>query len=323
MLSRASQIYFLQGQYEKALQLADLGLQFDAQDADCLVNKGAALIELNRLSDANEVFDAALRTAPESYLVHLNVGALRLRQGNQPGAFEHYRESLRLNATSEKARAGVVESLKAKNPVYHLLLKFSIWCRKLPKPAIAALVILILIPVTRYVIVLLLVLFGIADRAFELSLKLDPNSRDFIKPPVEHSKFEKILLHPGLVVGIVVIGIVIAVSSDLNKTSHHEPPVPTTFKDYKAYMNYVQKRIEHNWYPQHLQKSNKAIVEFEVNRDGSVKRIKIIESSGDKYSDQAAIQAVKWATPLPALPASTKDPSVTVHFDFQYNVAAK
>jgi hypothetical protein len=58
-----------------------------------------------------------------------------LDQANPKQAAVHFREALRLEPTNDYARAGLVEALKARNPIYGLFLRYVLWMAKLPPRA--------------------------------------------------------------------------------------------------------------------------------------------------------------------------------------------
>jgi len=329
LFARASQIYINQKKYQKALEMADLGLACQPEHEECLINRGAALLDLNRLQEAEEATKDALRIDPENYTAHLNQGAIQLRLFNHAEAFRHYRESLRLNPSSEQARLGVIESLKAKNPLYHGLLRFSVFCRSLPPPLVVCSLMLLIFPPTRIVIVAIFGAYAIANYAFELALHLDPVGRDFVSD--KKSNFTKSLKEVAVPLLMVVLGLTLAVvaalapTKDPNYRMRHkharladEPIDSLKFNDYKSYMAYIQTRIKRHWDPPQIHKSTNTSIQFTVDQKGQVSNAKIIESSGNADMDKAALDALKAASPMPKLPP-TKDKSVEVQFHFAYN----
>ena len=40
---------------------------------------------------------------------------------------EHFREALRLNPNMEWARQGILEALRARNPIYRVMLRYFLW----------------------------------------------------------------------------------------------------------------------------------------------------------------------------------------------------
>lgn len=127
-----SAIYFDDSQWTDALASAETGLSFDAEHAQCNNLRAMALVKLGRKSEAGATIDASLARDPEDSYTHANKGWTLLEQRRTNDAITHFRESLRLDATNEYARAGLVEALKARNPIYGLFLRYMLWIMKLP-----------------------------------------------------------------------------------------------------------------------------------------------------------------------------------------------
>lgn len=329
LFARASQIYQNQKKSQKALEMADLGLACEPEHDECLINRGAALLDLNRLPEAEEATKRALQLDPESHTAHLNLGTIQLRLFNHTEAFKHYREALRLNPSSEQARLGVIESLKAKNPLYHGLLRFSVFCRSLPPPLVVCSLLLLIFPPTRFVIIAIFGAYAVANYVFELALHLDPVGKDFVGDKKgEALKGLKEMRVPLL---MVVLGLTVAIVAALaptknpsyrfrhkHETAADEPLESLKFKDFLSYQTYIQKRIKRHWDPPHISKSADTEIQFTVDRDGAVSNGRVIQSSGDAGMDKAALDALKAASPLPKLPPA-KEKSVEVQFHFVYN----
>src|SRR5262249_45146580 len=77
--------------------------------------------------------EAALRRTPEDAFTHANRGWTLLEQGNPTKAMEHFREALRLNPEMDWARAGIVESLKARHFIYRWMLRYFFWMSRLSR----------------------------------------------------------------------------------------------------------------------------------------------------------------------------------------------
>ncbi|CAN5386848.1 hypothetical protein BH10CYA1_BH10CYA1_52470 [soil metagenome] len=329
LFGRASQIYQNQKKFQKALEMADLGLECEPEHEECLLNRGAALLDLNRLPEAEEATRQALRLDPESDTAHLNLGSIQLRLFNHAEAFKHYREALRLNPSSEQARMGVIESLKAKNPLYHGLLRFSVFCRSLPPPLVVCSLLLLIFPPTRLVIIAIFGAYAVANYAFELALHLDPVGRNFVgdKKSEALKGLKEVRLPLITVILLLTVAILAALAPTKNPSyrfrhKHEqvadEPVATLIFKDFKTYVTYIQNRIKRHWEPPHIHKSTDTAIQFTVDKNGNVSNAKVIESSGNADMDKAALDALKEASPMPKLPP-TKEESVEVQFHFAYN----
>ena len=130
-----SGIHFDQRRWDQALHVAEQGLASDPEHGGCTNLRAMALVKLGRTREAGDTIDAALARDPENASTHANRGWTLLEQGNVEDAQKHFREALRLDPESEWARAGIVEALKARNPIYALMLRYFLWMSKLSQQA--------------------------------------------------------------------------------------------------------------------------------------------------------------------------------------------
>jgi tetratricopeptide (TPR) repeat protein len=107
------------------------GLAHDAEHAACNHLRTMALTKLGRQGDAVATVDAALRRDPDDAKAHANKGWALLHQSKPRESLEHFRESLRIDPTFEYAKAGIVEALKARNPVYRVMLAYFLYMARL------------------------------------------------------------------------------------------------------------------------------------------------------------------------------------------------
>ncbi|MDH5588870.1 MAG: tetratricopeptide repeat protein [Gemmatimonadota bacterium] len=124
-------IEFRRRRWEAALAAAETGLRFDAEHVACNNLRAMALVKLGREPEAGATMDRALARDPDNSMSHANMGWTLLHQGRHDEAMTHFRESLRVDATNDWARAGLVEGLKAGNPLYALMLRYFLWMGKL------------------------------------------------------------------------------------------------------------------------------------------------------------------------------------------------
>lgn len=89
--------------------------------------------------------------------------------------------------------------------------------------------------------------------------------------------------------------------------------------DFNGYLSEVQKKVKKNWFPPRGAESLSVTLKFKVLKDGSVKSIRLVKSSGVAAADDAAKLAVQNGAPYPALPDSAGD-SIDIKFTFDYNV---
>jgi TonB family protein len=62
------------------------------------------------------------------------------------------------------------------------------------------------------------------------------------------------------------------------------------------------------------------VAEFSIYKDGSVKDIKIVQTSGNVSMDNSALRALMTSNPMPALPSDYGKSYVTVTFDFDLSM---
>ncbi len=120
------------GRWADALAAAETGLQCDPEHVLCNNLRAMALVKLGRKSEAGTTIDGTLARHPEDSLSHANLGWTRMEQGRRKEAMGHFQESLRLDPTNDWARSGLVEAIKAGNPVYAVMLRYFLWMQKLP-----------------------------------------------------------------------------------------------------------------------------------------------------------------------------------------------
>lgn len=128
-------IHFDQRRFPDALKCAEDGLAVDAEHASCTNLRAMALVKLGRAREAGDTIDAALARDPENSASHANRGWTLLEQGKADEALGHFREALRLNPENEWARSGIVEALKARNPIYAVMLRYFLWMSRLSRGA--------------------------------------------------------------------------------------------------------------------------------------------------------------------------------------------
>jgi tetratricopeptide (TPR) repeat protein len=130
-----AQIRFNRHEWALALAAAETGLQFDPEHVAANNLRAMALVKLGRKAEAGQTIDATLARSPENSFTHANRGWTLLEGGDRKQALHHFQESLRLDPTNDWARAGVVEALKAGNPIYGLMLRYFLWMQKLSQGA--------------------------------------------------------------------------------------------------------------------------------------------------------------------------------------------
>lgn len=117
--------------WQEALAASDAGLAIAPEHETLLTIRGLALRQLGRGAESQTSFEGALRRDPSNSFAHASRGLGLLHEGRMPEALEAYREALRLDPTNEMAREGLVEALKARNPIYAGLLRAMLFLGRL------------------------------------------------------------------------------------------------------------------------------------------------------------------------------------------------
>jgi tetratricopeptide (TPR) repeat protein len=100
----------------------------------CANLRGSALVHLGRREEAAETLYGALGRDPENSHTHANQGWTLLHRGDRQGALSHFREALRLDPENDWPRDGLVEAMKAGNPLYAAMLRYFLWMQRLSHP---------------------------------------------------------------------------------------------------------------------------------------------------------------------------------------------
>jgi TonB family protein len=96
----------------------------------------------------------------------------------------------------------------------------------------------------------------------------------------------------------------------------------------RFYPQRVLAKVRKQWYSQirELQASNVrrgvTVIEFEILEDGSINKIKTVESAEASALDTAASQAISLSAPFPRLPVSYNEKSLTMRMHFGYEQPA-
>ncbi|WP_298650127.1 tetratricopeptide repeat protein [uncultured Proteiniphilum sp.] len=118
-------------QFIDALEIANRALEIDAQNLLALNTRSTALNKLNRNEESFETIESALREEPNNAYTHANYGWGLLEKGDHKKALGHFKEALTNAPTFKYAQSGMLEALKATNPVYRIFLQYSFWISNL------------------------------------------------------------------------------------------------------------------------------------------------------------------------------------------------
>lgn len=136
-----SSINLQRRRWHDALEAAQRGLYFDSEHVGCINLRAMALNQMGLSDEAAVALEGALSVEPENALTHANRGWQELHSGNYERAMTCFREALRIDAELEWAREGVVEVLKARNPIYRVMLRYFLWSSRLSSGAMWGMII--------------------------------------------------------------------------------------------------------------------------------------------------------------------------------------
>ena len=118
-------------QFSEALETANRALEIDSENLLALNTRSTALNKLNRTEESYQTIQGALREDPNNSYTHANYGWGLLEKGDHKKALEHFKEALTNDPTNAYAQSGMLEALKATNPIYRLFLQYSFWMSNL------------------------------------------------------------------------------------------------------------------------------------------------------------------------------------------------
>lgn len=195
------------GQWQAALQAARTGLSFDGEHAGLHALEARALARQGRSQEATQAARTALGQGAERSDVQAQAGWVALETNRPAEALDHFREALRLDPTSDYARAGLVEALKARYWVYRTFMRFMYWVSSLSTGLrrgllIGAYVVARVVPVLLPAYLVFAYLSWFKDALFNSLLRLNRYGRYALSPAQTlHSTHFLALLGLGLVAG--------------------------------------------------------------------------------------------------------------------------
>ena len=120
-------------EWKEALECAKEALACDAEHVDARNLKTLALRNLGQGDAAQAEMLETLAEDPDNAWTHTNLGWQYLEKRDTKQAMHHFREALRIDPELEWARMGVVETLKSRNVVYRLFLRYFLLMGRLTK----------------------------------------------------------------------------------------------------------------------------------------------------------------------------------------------
>lgn len=117
--------------FNEALEAANKALSTDPENILALNIRSTALNKLNRSKEAAKTIEGALKEDPNNAYTHANYGWGLLEKGEYKKALEHFKEALSNDPSSDYAQSGILEAIKATNPIYRWFLKYQFWINNL------------------------------------------------------------------------------------------------------------------------------------------------------------------------------------------------
>lgn len=115
----------------EALASIESALAQDPEQSDCLNLRSQILLRMNRRGEASQTSAESLASNPDDADSQANAGWTALHNNDTKRALGHFKEALRLEPGHAWAKSGLAEALKARNPLYRLLLGFVLWMARL------------------------------------------------------------------------------------------------------------------------------------------------------------------------------------------------
>lgn len=85
---------------------------------------------------------------------------------------------------------------------------------------------------------------------------------------------------------------------------------------FDPYMNYLKKKIKSNWRPSVLDLGKSFVAFFKIDKDGNLKELSTLKSSGDEKFDTKGLEAISKSIPFESLPKEFQGDSIAIEFTF-------
>jgi len=122
--------YLVQQSWADAEREARKALSLDPDDSESGHILASVLRLQGKMSENADAVDKLLRDNPEDPYAHFNAGWSALQRSDNRQAEEHFREALRIDSDFDQARTGLIESYKARSPLFRQYLKYCFFMQK-------------------------------------------------------------------------------------------------------------------------------------------------------------------------------------------------
>lgn len=126
LLLHLAQLMMDRERYRDGLEFAERALAIAPDDPQALMTAGSLRSRMGRHAEAEADFSAALARAPDDHAVQANAGWAALRRGDPAAAFRHFRASLQREPGEPGTQRGLLEALRARNPVYRAFMRLAL-----------------------------------------------------------------------------------------------------------------------------------------------------------------------------------------------------
>jgi tetratricopeptide (TPR) repeat protein len=126
LLLHLARLMMARERYRDGLEFAERALAVTPEDAQALMTAGSLRSRMGRHEQAEADFARALALAPDDHAVQGNAGWAALRRGDAAAALRHFRASLQREPGEQSAQNGLLEALRARNPVYRGFLRVAL-----------------------------------------------------------------------------------------------------------------------------------------------------------------------------------------------------
>lgn len=129
-LTALAHLHLQTANWSEALDASDDALSVAPEHLGAINSRATALIRLRRVDEAEQSLQDALLKAPEDEETRANMGWLELERGRWNDALKHFESALAIDPESEWARDGLMHAMRAKFPVYGLVLRWFLFLNK-------------------------------------------------------------------------------------------------------------------------------------------------------------------------------------------------
>jgi TonB family protein len=117
---------------------------------------------------------------------------------------------------------------------------------------------------------------------------------------------------PGLIKGDLTLTFPVEIKGDEFRQYKIDVTQDVQDKSYNLNAETVRLSLAHKG------KIGKVVIDFSILREGAVADVRLVESSGDKKLDKAAVEAITASSPHAALPPGFKGDKLDVRFEYSF-----